>query len=85
MGYLKIRCGRCRGTWEIYNRDDWHNGRAQTCPHCFSSIEKKSWQDALLAFTELEDVNRQLIADHNGYPDTYPLFRIDYRADTGRY
>lgn len=77
MGYLKIHCGSCGGSWEVYGRDDWKQKAARTCPHCFERIDGQDWERQILpAFGAMMDANRELMKTHSGY--NAPLFRVDY-------
>ena len=81
MGYLKIHCASCGKSWEVYNRDDWHDTRAQTCPHCFEQIGAQTWHEVIRAFAEMEDANRELLGDYIGDGNrNRPLFSVDYVA-----
>lgn len=81
MGYLKIHCDYCGGTWEVYQRDNWNNDKARQCPHCFKSIDRQTWARQIVpAFAALNDANMELVKDSAGY--CVPLFSVDYVADT---
>ena len=80
MSYLKIHCGNCKQSWEIYHRDNWKADQERECPHCGSRIEKKTWDRQILpAFGMVDDANRELFKDHTGYH--VPLFTFDVIAD----
>lgn len=79
MGRLRIRCGKCGNSWEIYHRDNWKDWRARTCPVCGESVDKQSWEGVLRGFHELEDANLELIKDHSQANMT--MFAVDYIAD----
>ncbi len=79
MGYLKIHCHNCGGTWEVYGRDNWKSDTARQCPHCFNSIDRQTWERQIIpAFAGMEDANRELVKDHSGY--NAPLFSLNYTA-----
>lgn len=81
MGYLKIRCHYCGGTWEAYRQMIDSGDYASTCPHCFKSIERQTWEKQIVpAFHALDDANRELLKDYTGYH--VPLFEVSYKADT---
>lgn len=81
MGYLKIHCHYCGGTWEAYKRNIVSRDNAHTCPHCFKSIDGQTWEKQIIpAFHTLDDANRELIKDHTGYHT--PLFEVSYEADS---
>ena len=76
MGYLKIHCGNCGGSWEIYPRDDWKADKSRQCPHCFSSVDAQTWDKRVLhAFAAALDANAELYKHHTGYEA--PLFEFD--------
>lgn len=80
MAYMRIYCGDCGGTWEIYGRDDWKNDKARECPHCFSKIGRHTWEKQVIpAFAAVSDANRELYKDSTGY--NKPLFTINIIAD----
>ena len=79
MGVMKINCGYCSGSWEVYSRDMKYD-KARTCPHCLQHIERQTWEKQILpAFGMLDDVNRELFKDHTGYHK--PLFSVSYEPD----
>lgn len=82
MGYLRIKCYYCGGTWEVYHRD-LHNRykKARECPHCFQKIDEQTWEKQIFpAYNALDDANRELFKDHLGYH--VPLFEVSYESNT---
>lgn len=80
MGFLRIHCDYCGGTWDVYGRDDWNETRSRTCPHCQSKIDGQDWEKQIVpAFGAMQDANRELIKTHTGYHA--PLFTVDYIED----
>ena len=80
MGFLRIHCDYCGGTWDVYGRDDWKTTRSRTCPHCQTKIDGQDWNNHVLpAFGAMMDANRELIKTHTGYHT--PLFTVDYVED----
>ena len=80
MAYMRIHCESCGGTWEVYGRDNWKSDQARTCPHCYSEIDKQTWDKQILpAFGAVRDGNAELIKDHTGY--RRPLFTVDFMGD----
>lgn len=76
MTYMKIYCSECGGTWEIYHRDNWKDDRARQCPHCFSEIDRHTWDKEILpAFAAVNDANAELRKSNN------PRFAFDVIAD----
>lgn len=88
MGYMRIKCHYCGGTWEVYGRSitgvsgvTISGNYPRTCPHCFKAIEKQTWDKQIIpAFLALDDANRELVKDSSGYHT--PLFEVSYEADT---
>ena len=81
MGFLRIHCGDCGGTWEVYGHDDFRNAKNKICPHCFANIDGQDWKNAVVpAFGAMLDLNRTLQNTSTGYHA--PLFSVDYVADT---
>ena len=80
MGYLRIHCDYCGGTWDVYGHSNFHERAARTCPHCQQRIDGQTWEKQILpAFGGMMDANRELLKDHSGYHA--PLFTVDYVAD----
>ena len=80
MAYLRIHCDVCGGTWEVYHRDNWKDDKARQCPHCFSKIDRQTWEKQILpAFGAVQDANAELFKDSTGYHT--PLFTFDVIAD----
>lgn len=80
MGMLKIHCGYCGQTWEVYARSDYHRHAIRTCPHCDSKIDGQTWEKQILpAFLSMCDANRELVKDHTGYGQ--PMFTVDFIED----
>ena len=80
MGFLRIHCDYCGGTWDVYGRDDWKNTRSRTCPHCMTKIDGQDWNNQIVpAFATMQDANRELLKTHTGY--NAPLFTVDYIED----
>lgn len=80
MGYLRIHCDYCGGTWDVYGHSNFHDRAARTCPHCQQRIDGQTWERQIVpAFGGMMDANRELMKDHSGYHS--PLFTVDYIAD----
>ena len=80
MAYMRIHCHHCGGTWEVYQRDDWKDDRARTCPHCFAEIDKQTWEHQIVpAFGAAADANAELIKDH--HDKCRPIFTVDFCAN----
>lgn len=80
MGFLRIHCDYCGGTWDVYGRDDWNETRSRTCPHCQSKIDGQDWEKQIVpAFGAMLDANRELMKTHTGYHS--PLLTVDYIED----
>ena len=80
MGFLRIHCDYCGGTWDVYGGKDWKNANNRVCPHCHEKIDGQDWNNQILpAFGAMMDANRELIKTHTGYHT--PLFTVDYIED----
>ena len=80
MSFMRIRCDYCGGAWEVYHRDNWHDDKARTCPHCSQRIDYQIWDKQVLpTFGAVEDVNAELYKEHTGYHT--PLFQIEFIPD----
>ena len=79
MAYMRLYCDVCGGSWDVYHRDI-KNDKARQCPHCYSKIDRQTWErQALPAFGAVHDANAELFKDHAGYH--VPLFSFDVLAD----
>ena len=64
MAMMKIYCDYCGQKWDIYERDNWNDDKARTCPHCFNKIDGQTWKNEIIpAFGAYMDLNKQLIKD----------------------
>lgn len=80
MAYMRIHCDVCGGAWEVYHRDSWNDDKARQCPHCFSKIDRQTWQrEVLPAFNAVNDANAELFKEHTGQHTA--LFSFDVIAD----
>ena len=78
MGFLKVRCEHCGAAWEVYAHQI-HQEQANQCPHCFSEIDRQTWDRQIVpAFGALDDANREIVKDYLGYGAQ--MFRVDYTA-----
>ena len=78
--YMRIHCDACGGTWEVYQRDNWKDHHARTCPHCFAEIDAQTWEKFVLpAFGASADANAELFKDNVGRHK--PRFSVDMIAD----
>lgn len=79
MAYLKIYCGYCGQSWDVYGRD-MNDEHSRECPHCGSEIDHQTWMGQVLpALGNVMDANRELLKDHLGYHT--PVFSFDVLAD----
>lgn len=82
MAYMRIYCGYCGQSWEVYGRD-MNDEHSRECPHCGSEIDHQTWTGQVLpALGQVMDANRELLKDHLGYHT--PVFSFDVLAD-GKY
>lgn len=79
MVYMKLHCGACGGTWEVYRRQR-DTAAARACPHCDYTIDKDTWKEKILpAFQAVCDANLALASDHTEKHTAE--FQIDFMAD----
>lgn len=79
MGFLKVKCYSCGGTYRIYGDMVFHPA-ASRCPFCFAEIRRSTWEKIVIpAWGAMEDANRDLQNEHTGYKNT-PLFQLEYQA-----
>lgn len=80
MGYLRIHCGGCGQTWEVYRKVREYDG-ARECPHCGKRIDHSTWEKRVLrAFNSMLDANVAIMQDHVDYHQG--AFKVDY-IETG--
>lgn len=78
MGFLKIHCGYCKQTFEVYHRG--LNARdANVCPHCDHRIPDEYWNKIREAAAKLSSANFELFKAH--VDDHITCFRVDYLTD----
>lgn len=78
MGFLKVCCDHCGASWEVYSHQ-MKEERSNQCPHCFSEIDRQTWDGQIVpAFAALDDANREIVKDCLGYGTQ--MFRVDYFA-----
>ena len=79
MLYMKVHCGACGGTWEVYRRGRDTSG-ARMCPHCDYTIDQDTWRKVVLpAFQTVENVNLTLAQDHIDKHNAE--FEVDFLSD----
>lgn len=75
MGFIRVHCGYCSDTWDVYDRDKT-NPLANQCPHCFKEIDRQTWEKQIIpAWAAMDYAGRELFKDHTGFG--VPLFHID--------
>lgn len=79
MAFLKIHCGYCGGTWDVYHRVRKFD-TAGRCPHCDSRIDGATWAKILTAYDAMRAANLDLVDDHN--MRHLPQFEVDYINDS---
>lgn len=77
--FMRIHCGACGGTWEVYRR--WRDtSGARKCPHCDYTIDGDTWVKKILpAFQAVGAANMELAQDH--IEKHTAEFEIDFVAD----
>lgn len=82
MGYLRICCGNCGGSWEIYAAHNaWNKQQIRICPHCNAAIDAQTYRKQIVpAFSAMLDANAELYKDHTGYTGQ-PMFTVNYVED----
>jgi hypothetical protein len=80
MGFLRIHCDYCGGTWDVYNNNSARDKTARTCPHCQQKVNGFTWEKQILpAFTAMAACNKRLMLNHADQHT--PLFTVDYVED----
>lgn len=78
MAFLKIHCGYCGGTWDIYSKVRKFNNICR-CPHCDAHMDERTWAKILAAFDAMQAANMELVDDH--VTRHKPRFEADYIND----
>lgn len=78
MAFLKIHCGYCGGTWDVYHKVRKFNTTGR-CPHCDSRIDDATWAKILTAYDAMNAVNMELHTNHEF--KHMPWFEADYIND----
>ena len=79
MAYLRIHCGYCGGTWDVYHSQK-DIDPARTCPHCDQKIDRSTWQGNILpAYNAMRTANLELLNNHVQQHAT--RFAVDFVAD----
>ena len=81
VAYLKIDCGYCGRSWDVYDRaDNLQADTSRKCPHCGAKIERVTWANYVVpAFRAVRAANLQLANDHAEIG--YPLFSFGVVPD----
>ena len=77
MGYLKIHCHNCNGTFELY-WDDIENKENVRCSHCLATMDKRQWDKLVNAYFTIEEVNKGLRNRYEMHEE--PLFQAEYKT-----
>ena len=77
MDYLKVRCFRCKGEFELYNRDMNYNDKPPRCPHCLKMMDKTQWERLVDAFYPFAEVNKIFRKYHDDRGEA--LFQVELR------
>ena len=78
MGYLKITCHNCGGTFELYNHTMNHEDRPPRCPHCLAKMTDKQWERLVDAYFTFEEVNKNFRSKHKERGEK--LFQAEFRT-----
>ena len=78
---MKIYCGYCEQTWEVYVRDDPMRPSARKCPHCGAAmVKEETWKAMVDCLKQAEKINAVLFEDHIN--EHYTPFVVSYKADS---
>lgn len=80
MGYLRIHCDYCGGTWEVYRIKGVCPDHGRICPHCGQKIDPEAWDTRVIpAFKRMNEANVDVNRIQNEYHG--PNFMVDYIED----
>ena len=83
MGFLKVKCYHCKGTYRLYG-DMIHHPSANICPFCRAEIRRSVSERCVIPpWAGMEDANRDLQQEYTGYSDAQ-LFQIEYQINKPR-
>ena len=81
MAFLRIRCGRCKQRWEVYDRS-FNDENGNVCPHCGARVDEQTWKYQVIpALCQTADANRELTKDYLGSEKRKTLFSFDVIED----
>lgn len=78
MDYLKIRCFRCGGQFELYNHTMNNEEKPPICPHCLARMSKAQWDRLVDAFFTFAEVNKNFRKYHEDRGK--PLFQAEIHS-----
>lgn len=64
MGYLKITCYNCEGTFELYQHTMNHEEKPPRCPHCLARMTDRQWERLVNAYFTFEEVDKNFRTSH---------------------
>lgn len=79
MGYLKVYCSSCGGTYDIYKRN-LKDPASAICPHCDKRMYRTTFEALHNAFDSMEKANLAIAQD--AVEHHLPLFTVDYVNDS---
>ena len=79
MGFLKVKCYSCGGTYRLYSGMVDHPA-ASKCPFCQAEIRRDVWDSAVIpAWKTMEATNAALQNEHTERRNN-PLFQLEYQT-----
>lgn len=78
MEYIKIRCGNCKNSFNIYNSEANSLNRGVHCPHCLKKMDEKQKEMLFDAFLVFSEVNKDFRKYHDDRGET--LFQAEFKT-----
>lgn len=75
--FVKVRCGNCGGTFELYHKEMVQQDTPARCPHCYTQMSEKQWAGLVNCYHTLQDWNGQTLKSHEEYGA--PAFSAEIR------
>ena len=76
MLYVKMTCGGCANTFEVYSQAMNCRDNPVRCPHCLQQMDAKHWDNLIDAFFTASDWNYQVFKAHDEHGT--PLFDLEF-------
>ena len=86
MGSLEIHCHHCGAVYEVIPDFIREADKLPSdiipyrCTHCMNKMNPRLWDKLVFAFWVLEEVNKDLRTEYDGYDRRRPLMQATYKT-----